>query len=250
MLNNVNFASVSPAVTMKKSVKIIFAVCAVAITGVITLQLFWLKNYISVNKEAFAKEVQASFEQAAKREFTQRGDTVQELFYQYLMDTSHVLITSKKDAKTNRYTYVISDRKDQSDFFIFSSNLINEPITNQLAAEKKIVAEEYARAYRVGEFEKNSLVYNKTNNINSLLAELGQTQLFNVNRLSVEFNVLLGQKGIHEPFVFYFGDTEKMVAKKQLPDSIQEAYPYITYPLPTNKNQKDYSYIIALFKSR
>ncbi|MBL7728272.1 MAG: HAMP domain-containing histidine kinase [Dinghuibacter sp.] len=234
---------------MKKSIKIIFALCALAITGVITLQLFWLKNYISVNKERFAEETRLSFEKAVKREFTQRGNTVQELFYHYLMDTSQVLINSKKDKTTDKYTYVISDTKDAKDYFAFSSKQVNEPIGSQLDPVKKKVAEEYARIYRTGEFEKISLIYNRTESINKYLGALNQTHVFNIDSFSQIFRNTLAQSGIHEPFIFYLGDEEHLLEPGQLPDSLLTVYPYITQPQPTYRNQKDYNYIIALFKS-
>jgi two-component system, OmpR family, phosphate regulon sensor histidine kinase PhoR len=234
---------------MKRSVKIIFAICTLSILGAIALQAFWLKNYNTLSKELFVKEIETSFKDAMLKELQQRGDSIQERLYRYLIDTSQVRINSIETGTDRNYIYNVSNALNKEDKFLFSFKDLHIPLSSQADPAKKEVAYKYARTYRVEEFEKNALVYNRTSNLNAFLAANVQQLGFNADSLGHIYEGILAKKRIYEPFILQFSDKEKYLESVKLSDSLLYVYPYFTQPQPTHNARKDYNYVIALFKS-
>lgn len=248
MLNNVNFARYKPCViNVKKSIKIIFAICIIAIIGIIVLQVFWIRNYITVTRDRFRSEIISSFDLAAKKEFSQRGDSVEKAFYRYLLDTTQVIISNYEGSLSK---YIIADAKNKKDRDIFSlpPSKYDTAITDP-EKKREMVAEGYANHYRQGEFDKISLVFIRPDNINQYLNNLNEQYQFNATSLFILYKEYLKQAGIKASFDFFYGDTDTMLVAPNLEKNIAESYSYVTRPIPTYKFQKDFNYVIAGFKS-
>lgn len=238
---------------MKKSIKIIFAICIIAIIGIIILQVFWIKNYITVTKERFAKEIQSSFEKAVKEEFKRRGDSVEQAFFRYLLDTTQVSISNYQNSG-----YEIANAKNKVDRDLFALPLIalspadREKITQTGSTKseevRRIVAREYAHQYRIGEFEKISLIFSRPDNINQYLNNLSEQHQFNDSVLYIIYKQLLKQADIDESFAFAYADTDTMLVQSFLSKNSVNTAPFTTRPAPTYLFKKDYNYVIAIFK--
>src|SRR6266700_760822 len=143
---------------MKQRVRILFLVCSVAIAGVIVLQVAWLNNYFQLNKERFDKEVNLAFEDAVKKEFIVRCDTLEKLLYNYIADTACMRITSTWSVKNKKYIYTVINRKDSADRGSFSLRNLNLPVNYPGDSVALLVARQYARMYRDEDLE-NHIIY-------------------------------------------------------------------------------------------
>lgn len=230
---------------MKKSFKIIFAICAAAIAGIIVLQVFWIQDYVRVTRARFANEIQSSFELAMKKEFTSRGDSVEKSFYRFLLDTTQVWISRYEGTPAK---YIIANAGNRANKDIFSPKP-SDSVFSDLNAQKEFVAREYAHHYRVSEFDKISLVHSRPENINQFLNDQMERNQFNDSVLFYTYREVLEQANITEPFVFSYGDTDNLLLPRNLRDSLAETHTYITRAMPTYLHQKDFNYIVARFKS-
>lgn len=230
---------------MNKSFKIIFAICAAAITGIIVLQVFWIRDYVRVTRARFSNEIQSSFELAIKKEFTQRGDSVEKAFYRFLTDTTQVRISRVED---KRPKFIIASAKDTVQKDIFSPKS-KDPGYRDPKTLTEWVAKEYAHHYRVSEFDKISLLFSRPDNINQFLNDQYEENQFDPGKLFEVYQKLLEQVNITEPFSLSFGDNDTLLQPAYLRDSLAETHTYITRAMPTHLNQKDMNYVVARFKS-
>lgn len=231
---------------LKKSTKIIFAICALAIIGIIILQVFWIRNYITITRERFAKEIQSAFESAITKEFSERGDSVEKKFERFLLDTTQVIISNYKGRAS---MFMITNALDQSESDIFRLPPSTDTTISNPEEKRKMVAKAYAKNYRESEFDKISIIYSRPGNINQFLNNLYEKHQFRDSMLPVIYQEYLEQAGINEPFDIKFGDAYNILLRPNLDKNTLETYPYITRPAPTFKYQKDYNFLIACFKS-
>ncbi len=123
---------------VKKDIKLVFTLCCIAIAGIFFVQLFWIRNYYEINNDRFIKEVNLAFEDAVKKEFSVRTDTIEELLYQFLIDTSKTRITSTWNANDKVYIYIVADVQDTLDYFSYKG--FDFPILSQSDTNKSKVA--------------------------------------------------------------------------------------------------------------
>jgi two-component system phosphate regulon sensor histidine kinase PhoR len=231
---------------MKKEIRIVLLVCCVAVAGIIGLQGAWIRNYYTVNQDRFEKEVNLAFEDAIKKEFQIRCDTLENLIYHYLMDTSKISITSRWSEKNKVWIYRVADKNILKDRQEFAHKLINLPILSDQDTVKRIVAHHYARTYREDDLEKHTIFY-RTQEIGKYVSRKLEAYSFDTNRLRPVYTQLLAERGIHQPFVFYLRDEDSTVNRSRFPDSLQEQYPVITKSFPTYKLEPDNNFVRAMF---
>lgn len=183
---------------------------------------------------------------AAKKEFSQRGDSVEKAFYRYLLDTTQVFISNYEGSLSK---YIIANAKNKKDRNIFSLPPKYDTTISDPEKKRQMVAQGYANHYRESEFDKISLIFIRPENINQYLNNLNEQSQFNDTALYNIYKEYLKQVDIKEPFVFLFDDADSMLVAPNLDKSIIDAYPYTTRPIPTHKFQKGFKYAIAVFKS-
>jgi signal transduction histidine kinase len=231
---------------MNRSTRLIFIVCIAAVAGVVMLQLLWIRNYYEVNKERFEKEVNLAFEDAVKKEFQIRCDTLENLIYQYLMDTAKTTITSKWNEKNKVWMYTVADKRKPEDRQEFSHKLLNAPILTAQDTVKQQVAHHYARTYREEDLERHA-VYFRTQDIGKFVSTKAEMYSFDTNRLRPVYAQLLAERGIQEPFTFYLRNEDSTLNRSRFPDSLQKRYGVITKSFPTYKVEPNKNFVRAMF---
>ena len=234
---------------MNRSTRLIFIVCIAALSGVILLQCLWISNYYQVNRERFDKEVNMAFEDAVKTEFRLRCDTLEELMFRFVMDTSQVVISSKWNIKNQLYVYTIANKKNRKDDHSFSHKLINLPITSPFDSVTRRVARQYVRTFREEDLDRHFFYYH-TQNLGKYIGEQAELYAFDTIRLRPIYTRCLQERGIDEPFKFYLRDEDSMVNRSSFPDSLRRFYPVITKSFPTYKVVAGENYVRAMFQTQ
>jgi two-component system, OmpR family, phosphate regulon sensor histidine kinase PhoR len=232
--------------TMQRVTRTIFLLCTLSVAGIIVLQLSWLRNYYQVNKDRFDKDVNLAFEDAVKKEFMVRCDTLENELYHFMMDTTQIIITSRWNAKYQRYQYIVTNKQDTTDTHQFSLKQINQPITSQQDAVKAAIAKHYARTYREEDLEKHIIYYN-TQNLGKFIDTKTVSFNFDTARLGHYLAQYLRERDIHESFQFYLSDADSTLNKSNFPDSLHKPFPIITKAFPTYLVEKNRNYVRALF---
>ena len=211
------------------------------------LQLTWLSNYYKLNKERFAKDVDLAFEDAIKKEFSLRCDTLEQLLYNYVSDTNTTRITSHWNKELNRHIYNISNRRDTLDRTSLSHKDLIQPILTPGDSIAKKVAGIYAKMYRSEDLDRHIIFYN-TQDIGKYIGSKAEEYNFDTARLRPVFVQYLAARNIHESFRFYLRDNDSMFNQTVFPDSIRKQYPVISKSFPTYNNITGENYVRAMFK--
>jgi two-component system phosphate regulon sensor histidine kinase PhoR len=230
---------------MKKSTRYLLALCIVAVAGVLVLQLFWLRHYYYVNKSGFEKEVNMAFEDAMKKEFSLRCDTIEQLITKRLLDTSEFSITANYSNKYRRYQYTVANKHKLKDKWQFSNDSLTGKVDDKIRAR---VAITFARALRDEDFE-NHQVYYRTQNLGKYMLEVSRKYDFDTARLRPVLQRYLSQREITVPFAFALRNTDSTVNKSDFKDKLFLAYPVISRAIPTYKPQANQHFVRAMFKS-
>jgi signal transduction histidine kinase len=233
---------------MSRNTRLLFIVCLAAVCGVVLLQSIWISNYYQVNKERFDKEVNLAFEDAIKTEFKLRCDTIESNIYRVLMDTTQISITSRWTDKFNTYLYQVTNEKDTSDKFSFSSTYIKAPIVTTNDSVKQLVARQFAATYRSEDIEKR-VIFFRTQSMGKVVTQLVENYKFDTFRLRPIYQQLLTEKDIREPFIFYMRDEDSTLNRSRLPDSLHNMYPVITKSFRTWSTLKGGGYVRAMFQN-
>lgn len=233
---------------MNRNTRLIFIVCIAAVTGVVALQLYWIRNYYQINRERFEKEVNLAFEDAVKSEFRVRCDTLEGLLFRFLMDTSQISITSKWNDKQQVNMYTVSNVTGRKEGHSFSMKLLNLPIVAGNDSVKRLVARDYARSYREEDLDRHFIFFH-TQNLGRYIGDQAERYRFDTSRLRPIYTRLLTQRGIRESFTFYMRDDDSTMNHSIFPDSLQRLYPVITKSFPTYRVSPGENYVRALFPS-
>ncbi len=220
---------------MVKNIRLLLVVCLVAITGVILLQFFWIRNYYKASLFNFEREINLAFEDAIKKDFELRNDTIEGLLVKELMDTSVFLITSKFLKSVNREVFYIYNRKDSSDFTNFSySDWPSVPLDPGDTAYKRKVVERYARNLRTDDLERH-VVYYRIQDLGKFTLEKVQQYGFDTNRLRPVLQQYLNKRNIHTPYYFHFSKTDSTLNNVDIPDSLARQGVLLTKSFSTYK---------------
>ena len=234
---------------MKRNTRIILFLCVISVTGFIVLQVTWLQNYYWVNKDRFRKDVNLAFEDAVKKEFMVRCDTLESLLYSFLLDTTQISITSQWIDNLHTYQYTVYNKNDRKDLDRFGLPHINLPIQKPLDSMYKVIARWYANSYREEDLEQHIVFFN-TQNIGLYITDKSTNEFsFDTARLRPIFRHYLAQKDITSPFSFYYADKDTLLNQNNLPESLAGKYEVVTKAFSTFKNKKGENYVRALFRS-
>lgn len=224
----------------------LFAICCAGIAGIILVQLFWIGNYNELNKERFLKEANIAFEDAVKTEFSIRTDTLEELLFRYLNDTSKIKITSHWHETSKMFAYMLSDALDTLDYFSFKG--FTFPLTSQTDTNRSKVARQVAKNFRKEDLDRHIIFY-KTQALGRFLNKEAEKNAFDTSRLRPIFEKYLKEREIKEEFYFFMQDEVK-AANDTMPFRITGDAQIVTKAFPTYRNIPDQNFVRAVFISR
>ncbi|MBK0379977.1 sensor histidine kinase [Mucilaginibacter segetis] len=234
---------------MNAKTRFILILCVSAIAIVLLLQFFWVKNYYKVNQETFEKEVNMAFEDALKKEFSLRCDTIQHLIANRLMDTAEFKITGEYNEDKKKYIYTIANAHNPGDKFS-SSSFSNKNIKGVLHLNdtifKREIAESFAYTFRSEDLE-NHIVYYRTQNLGGFMIDNSQKYDFDTIRLRPVLTNYLKQRDINVPFRFYLRAKDSTLNKSNFNTALKTKYPIITKSYPTYKQKGEQQYVRAMF---
>lgn len=213
------------------------------------LQGYWISKYYSITKLNFEKEVNMAFEDAFKKEFSNRADRIQKLIKQRLLDTTHFKITSKI-GKEGEVMYQISETKHPEDRFSnsFSSSKLKVMITEK---NKKTVintvAEHFSKMLR-NEDLNNHIVYYRTQNLGKFMLDLTNKFEFDTANLRPVLDTYLAKRSIYVDYQFYVKDTDSTTNQSTFSPALLAKFPVITRSLPTYRHSPGQNYLRIMFK--
>ncbi|MGG9960456.1 sensor histidine kinase [Ferruginibacter sp. SUN106] len=231
---------------MQRHARLLILFCTLAIAGLLTLQFYWIKNYYAVHKAGFEKEVNLAFEDAVRKEFSLRCDTITQLIVDKLMDTTEFEITSERKKDSVTYQYTVSNKHNAKDKWSFSLHGINAPIVDNDIILKKNIAIRFTESLRTHDLESH-MVWYRTQNLGSFMDEKVKQYNFDTTRLRPVLTHYLLQRDITVPFQFYLKQDDSTMNQNNFPKALLAKFPVITKSYPTYKLVDDSHYVRAMF---
>jgi two-component system, OmpR family, phosphate regulon sensor histidine kinase PhoR len=229
---------------MKTEFRIPFIICLIAIAGVILFQIFWIRNYFQITRDRFEKETNLAFEDALKREFETRNDSLERLMFIFLSDTTQINIRSEnKEGKT---VYHISNVKDSFDSYSFSKHGLDVQLLSNSDGNRAKVIRAATRTYRMDFLDRHVIRY-LTQNQGKFISENAELYKFDTSRLRPYYRVELKKRDITQSFVFRLNAEDNTLNLNSFPDSLTKNYKVITKAFPTYTGEKNMSYVRAMF---
>lgn len=202
-----------------------------------------------MNRSTFEKEVNMAFEDALKKEFSLRCDTLQQLIANKLMDTTEYKITSKYERKSNHNVYTVANAHNLHDKYQ-SSSFYNKKLNKALlpgdSLLKKEIAESFAQAMRSEDLE-NHIVYYRTQNLGKYAVDNVEKYNFDTARLRPVLLHYLAERQIKVPFKFYLRESDSTFNRSRFTPQLTRMYPIITKAYPTYKQNSNQQYVRTLF---
>src|SRR4028119_2112437 len=100
---------------MNSNLRIIIALCTLALAGVISLQAFWLRNYFEIGKQRFIEETSTALEDALKKEASVRYDSIEQRLFEFVSDTANIGISSAWDKGCSAYIHSFINKDNPND---------------------------------------------------------------------------------------------------------------------------------------
>lgn len=236
---------------MRKNIPFLTILCLIAIAGLLSLQCNWIIKYYYITKQNFEKEVNTAFENALRKEFEIRGDSVEKLLVRQLSDTNFVTISSGYNKKYNIVDYTISSTINKKDAFssTFSTSGANRQLKSDDDSLKLFIIKRFAKMLRKDDFE-NHITYYRTQELGTYMDDLTGVYTFDTTRLRPILNKYLAEKNILIGYRFQSSPTDSISALNPV---LSEKYPVITRSIPTYSKighvrvlfQDPFTYILA-----
>jgi len=231
---------------MKMSTRYLLILCITAITGVFVLQFFWIRNYYFVNKATFEKEVNLAMEDAVKKEFIVRCDTVERRVLNLLNDTNEFIIKNQYSPKQKHYLLTVMDKRHPADSSSFSSDTLTKVLLPGDTAYRKKITRYFARSVRVTELESRFYFYH-TQKLGKFTTEQVRKLDFDTARLRPILTKFLADREIYTPFKFSLRFKDSIFNNSSFSPVLLARYPIITKAHITYKNNKEDHYVRAMF---
>lgn len=232
---------------MTKSTRLILACCLVAIIAVIVLQFYWVSKYYKLSLFNFERAVNLAFEDAVKKDFQLRCDTIEQLITGQLMDTAFFTIESNYSNSSKTFKHNIIDARDRKDFASFSHEQLPDSLEAGDTAYKKKIAGLYAKALRSEDLE-NHIVYYRTQNLGAFVLDKVRKLGFDSSRLRPVLQHYLQKRAIHTPFYFHTASADSLLNDPTVPASAGRPGFIMTKSFPTYKWWKhEDQYVRAVF---
>lgn len=221
--------------------------CLVAIAGLIVLQFYWIRDYYKKARFNFEREINLAFEDAIKKDFELRCDTIEQLLTEQLMDSSAYNISSRFIPAYKAVQHIISNTKNKKDYNAFSSAELPDSLTAGDTSYKRKIASFYAHTLRTEDLE-NYIVYYRVQSLGQFLSDRVKLYGFDTLRLRRVFSNYLRKKGITTGFRFSTTLSDSLFNEVQVPDSLAKKGMVFTKAFPTHKWWvKGEQYVRAVF---
>lgn len=232
---------------MIKNIRILLTICLLSIAGVIVLQFYWIRNYYETSLFNFERETNLAFEDAVKKEFQLRNDTIQQLIIHQLLDTTAFQISSKFNLLVQKETYTISDTKKKKDITTVSFADIKGPLKPGDTIMKKQIATLFAKSMRSEDLE-NHIIFYRIQSLGNFENDKVKEYGFDTNRLRPVLTHYLKGRDIHTKFHFSSTGKDSLLNQINYSDSLLKNRNVITKAFPTYKwwDTKD-QYVRAVF---
>lgn len=231
---------------MKKSTRYLLALCIAAVAGVFALQVYWIVNYYHVNKATFQKEVNLAMEDAVKKEFLVRCDTIEHLLFQQLIDPAKYYLDVRYDEKKHGNLFTIADAQNHKDGNQFTSDSLGLQKNESNIAFRTKLANFFAHQVRLNELEGHFTLFH-TQKMGAFVEEQQLKYDFDTARLRPILKRLLADRDIHVPFTFYVRANDSTFNNSRFDPKIQAAYSVISKAFLTYKRSKTDHYVRAMF---
>ena len=234
---------------MIKNIRWLLSICLLAITGVILLQYYWITNYYSASRINFERETNLAFEDAIKKDFQLRCDTIEQIITEQLLDTSSFIISSKYLANVDEISHRITNAKDKNDFTSFSHPELAAYLKQDDTAYKRKIAQRFARNLRTQDLE-NHVIYYRIQSLGDFALEKVTQYGFDTSRFRPLLQQYLAERKIFTNFHFYLSHADSLFNYSNFPDTLIKKGEIVTKAQPTYKWWKqEEQYIRAVFDS-
>jgi len=213
---------------------------------VLVLQCYWIANYYQVNKATFEKEVNLALEDAVKKEFDVRCDTVQTHIYDLLMDTTRFSLTCTYDTKKKTTMCRVADAHVPKDKFEFHSDSLDVQGQESNLAFRQKLARFLAKEIRNDDLSEHFVMF-KTQRLGNFIESQTRRYDFDTARLRPIFKQSLLQRDIKVPFSFLLRVKDSTLNKTHLDPQILARYPVVSKALITFKMSAKDHYVRAMF---
>lgn len=234
---------------MQKNGFLLTILCLVAIAVLLGLQGYWINKYYVLTKTNFATEVNLAFEDAIKKEFSNRADSIEKLLTERLLDTNFFLLTSEFSEKQNRVIYTVRSNKNKADKYSSSFSLsdLNLEIGKDNKLVRKKIAVAFANLLRNEDLE-NHIVYYRTQDLGTFMFEMVGKLQFDTTNLRPVLNRYLAEREIFVGYKFYTKEKDSTTNKSHFNPVLLKEYPVITRAIPTYSRKPGQNYVRVLFK--
>ncbi len=225
------------------------SICLLAIAGVIVLQFYWIKNYYQTSLFNFEREVNLVFEDAIKKDFQLRCDTIEQLLVEQLMDTASFIITSKFLPNLDKTTRRIINAKDKKDLTSFSHPELPDAVRIEDTAYKRKIAQRFARTLRTEDLE-NHVVYYRIQSLGDFTLEKVKQFGFDTIRFRPVLQQYLAQRNIYTTFQFSLANADSLSNYIKPPDALIKKGGIMTKAQPTYQWwEQEEQYIRGIFET-
>lgn len=182
----------------------------------------------------FERAVNLCFEDAIKKDFQLRCDTIELLITEQLMDDSAFNIKSNYSAATKTFRYDIINSRNRKDYASFSHEQLRDSLMEGDTAYKKKIAAFYARTLRSEDLE-NHIVYYRTQNLGAFVLDKVKKYGFDTSRLRPVLQHYLRRRSIYTPFYFHTAGADSLLNDIASPVMPGRAGYVMTKSYPTYK---------------
>jgi|GEM_PF-249443 len=233
---------------MRTKLKWLTALCLITILALIALQGYWFRKYYQLTTDMFTREVNMVFEDAVKKEFSLRADTIQEAIKNKLLDTNVFNIKSRYNEKFKKMVYTIQSKAKLTDIFStsFSLQSYDKAIGND--SVRIFIANRLANMLRNEDLE-NHIIYYRTQTLGTFMSDITGEMQFDTTRLRPVLDAMLDKRNIHVPYAFLTRSKDSTFHESNFPDSLLKIYPVITRSLPTYSNISGQEYVRVMFRN-
>jgi len=234
---------------MKKSTRYLLILCVAAVAGVFALQLYWINNYYEISKLNLEKEVNLAMEDAVKKEFSVRCDTIQQHIFKALMDSANYSLTVKYNEVVKNTIFNVANANNLKEGYSFHTDSLDvqQKGESNLAYRTKL-ARFFAKHFRDNDLEEHSVMY-YTQAMGAYAFQQTQKYDFDTLRLRPILQRYLVDRGIRVPFKFYLRAKDSTFNKSNFSSSLITAYPVISKAFQTYKKTKTDHYVRAMFNN-
>lgn len=234
---------------MKKNVRFLIVICLLAMLSLLALQAYWIVKYYQVTRFNFEKEVNMAFEDAVKKEFSVRCDTVQQLIENKLMDTTQFIFSSNLDKEGTRIYNILAKGKSKNKMLSsFSFNELPDSIGPGNEQMKRKVAQHFAEQLRSEDLE-NHVVYYRTQELGAFMVDKAHKYQFDTTRLRPILNHYLKARNIEIPYQFLTLKHDSTTNSSHFSQKLTRNFPVISKSFPTYRYTDNQHYVRAMFRN-